>query len=237
MSDDRFATTRWTMVMNAGRHGSVEAEQALSALCEAYWFPIYSFIRRQGKTKEDAEDLAQSFFASLLDRQGLGRPDQSNGKFRSYLLAAVKNFLANSRDRDHALKRGGRITHLSLDWESADSRFSLVNQHSGSPDQDFDREWALALLARVISLLGAEFSRTGRDGEFTVLKEYLTGGKGDLPYDDAARTLGMEAGAIRVRVHRLRKRYRELLKQEIASTLLDPSMVDEELSSLMVAFR
>ena len=236
MNDDRFATTRWTMVMNAGRHGSAEAETALAALCETYWFPIYSFIRRHGRTKEDAEDLTQSFFAALLDRQVFGQLDQEQGKFRAFLLATVKNYLSNARDKAHALKRGGGITHLSLDWQSADSRFAIAGNDGRSPDQEFDREWALTLLARVISLLGDEFSRSGRAGEFGVLKGYLTGAKDGMPYEDAARLLDMESGAVRVRVHRLRKRYRELLKQEISSTLADPAMVDDELSALMRAF-
>ncbi|RYD36113.1 MAG: sigma-70 family RNA polymerase sigma factor [Verrucomicrobiaceae bacterium] len=236
MNDDRFATTRWTVVMNAGRHGSAEAETALAALCETYWFPIYSFIRRHGRPKEDAEDLTQAFFARLLDRRAIGQPDQTQGKFRAFLLASVKNFLANEWDRNRAVKRGGGVIHLSLDWQSADSRFAIEGNDGRSPDQEFDREWALTLLARVISLLGDEFSRSGRAGEFAVLKGYLTGAKDGMPYEEAARLLDMESGAVRVRVHRLRKRYRELLKQEISSTLVDPAMVDEELAALMGAF-
>jgi RNA polymerase sigma factor (sigma-70 family) len=237
MSDGHFATTRWTMVINAGRPGSVEAEKALAALCETYWFPIYSFIRRHGRKKEDAEDLTQSFFVALLDRRIFGQLDQEQGKFRAFLLATVKNYLSNAWDRDHALKRGGGISHLSLDWESADSRFAIACADGRTPEQDFDREWALTLLARVLSLLGDEFSRSCRAEEFGVLKGYLTGAKGELPYEEAARLLDMEAGAVRVRVHRLRKRYRELLKQEISSTLADPARIDEELSALMDAFR
>ncbi len=236
MSDDHFATTRWTIVMNAGLHGSVEAETALAALCETYWFPIYSFIRRHGRSKEDAEDLTQSFFAALLDRRAFGGLDQAQGRFRAFLLASAKNFMANAWDRSRAVKRGGGAVHLSLDWESADSRFAIAGDDGRSPEQEFDREWAVTLLARVIALLGGEFSRSGREEEFGVLKHYLTGAKGELPYEDAARLLDMEAGAVRVRVHRLRKRYRELLKQEISSTLADPGMVDEELSALMGAF-
>lgn len=236
MSDGRFATTRWTMVMNAGRHGSVEAEKALAALCETYWFPIYSFIRRHGRSKEDAEDLTQSFFAALLDRGAFGQLDQAQGKFRAFLLSTVKNYLSNARDREQALKRGGGLIHLSLDWESADSRFAIACGDGRTPEQDFDREWALTLLARVLSMLGDEFSRSGRAEEFGVLKCYLTEAKGWMPYEDAARLLDMEAGAVRVRVHRLRKRYRELLRQEISSTLTDPAMAEEELSALMSAF-
>lgn len=236
MSDGRFATTRWTMVMNAGRHGSVEAEKALAALCETYWFPIYSFIRRHGRSKEDAEDLTQSFFAALLDRGAFGQLDQAQGKFRAFLLSTVKNYLSNARDREQALKRGGGLIHLSMDWESADSRFAIACGDGRTPEQDFDREWALTLLARVLLLLGDEFSRSGRAEEFGVLKCYLTEAKGGMPYEDAARLLDMEAGAVRVRVHRLRKRYRELLRQEISSTLADPAMAEEELSALMSAF-
>ncbi|WAC18273.1 sigma-70 family RNA polymerase sigma factor [Luteolibacter sp. SL250] len=237
MSDGRFATTRWTLVMNAGLHGSAEAETALAALCETYWFPIYSFIRRHGRSKEDAEDLTQAFFAALLDRRAFGQLDQEQGKFRGFLLATVKNFLSNARDRERALKRGGGIAHLSLDWESADSRFAIACGDGRTPDEEFDREWALTLLARVLSLLEDEFSHSGRAEEFGVLKGHLTGKEAGMPYEDAARLLDMEAGAVRVRVHRLRKRYRELLKQEISSTLVHPAMVEEELSALMGAFR
>ena len=235
MNEDRFATTRWTMVMAAGRSGG-GAEKALGDLCQAYWFPLYAYVRRRGYAKEDAEDLTQSFFADLLGRKSFAELNDGQGRFRAFLLAALKHFLANEWDKATARKRGGSITHLSLDWQSADMRFEIADHEGMTPDREFDREWALTLLARVLAALGEEFSRVGTAGEFEVLKPYLTTGKGEIAYDDAAARLGMDAGALRVRVHRLRKRYRELLKQEIAGTLDNPAIVDEELRALMGAF-
>lgn len=236
MGEDHFATTHWTMVMNAGRTGTAEAEKALAGLCEAYWFPLYAYIRRHGRSKEDAEDLTQAFFLRLLDRGDFAGLDDGRGRFRAFLLASVKHFLANEWDKASAVKRGGSITHLSLDWQSADTRFGIADQGNMAPDREFDREWALTLLARVLGTLEEEFSRQGRSAEFMVLKSFLTSGKGEIPYEEAARLLEMDSGAVRVRVHRLRKRYRELLKQEIAGTLTDLEMVDEELAVLLGAF-
>lgn len=235
MNEDRFATTRWTLVMAAGHPGG-DAEKALGELCQAYWFPLYAYVRRRGYAKEDAEDLTQSFFADLLGRKSFTGLSDGQGRFRAFLLAALKHFLANEWDKATARKRGGSITHLSLDWQSADMRFEIADHEGMTPDREFDREWALTLLARVLATLGNEFSRLGKAGEFGVLKPYLTAGKGEIAYDEAAARLGMDAGALRVRVHRLRKRYRELLKQEIAGTLDNPAIVDEELRALMGAF-
>lgn len=236
MGEDHFATTRWTMVMEAGRAGTAEAEKALAGLCGIYWFPLYAYVRRHGRSKEDAEDLTQAFFARLLNQGGLNRLDSSNGRFRAFLLASLKNFLANEWDRAASQKRGGSITHLSLDWESADTRFAIADGAAPSPEVSFDREWALTLLERVVVMLGAEFAAQGKGREFERLKGYLTTAEDDVRYEEIAAQLGIENGAMRVRVHRMRKRYRELLKGEIASTLEDPAMVDEELAVLMRAF-
>ena len=236
MRDDHFATTSWTMVMDAGRAGTAEAEKALAALCEIYWFPLYAYIRRHGRSKEDAEDLTQAFFGSLLNQGGLNRLDSANGRFRAFLLASLKNFLANEWDRATAKKRGGGIPHLSLDWESADTRFAIADGAAPSPEVSFDREWALMLLERVVGMLGAEFRTQGKQHEFELLKGFLTSAGGDALSGEIAARLGIETGALRVRIHRMRKRYRELLKAEIASTLSDPVMVDEELAVLLGAF-
>ncbi len=225
------------MVLAAGRAGDSMADTALEELCQAYWFPLYAYVRRRGHSREDAEDLTQGFFADLLGRRSFRTVDDGQGKFRAFLLAALKHYLANEWDKASARKRGGSITHLSLDWESADSRFAIADRDGMGPDREFDREWALTLLERVLRRLEAEFSRMGKEAEFRVLKPYLTSGKGEIPYEDAAGELGMDAGALRVRVHRLRRRYRELLKQEIAGTLADGAVVEEELQVLMVAFQ
>ncbi len=230
--DGFFATTRWTVVRAAGQAASPSVDEALESLCTAYWFPLYAYVRRHGFYKEDAEDLTQAFFAKLLERQDFAGLKRENGRFRAFLLAALKNFLSNERDRAGRLKRGGNITHFPLDWQSADSQFQIADGAQIPPDAAYDREWAVALLERVISKLREE-SATDR---FEHFKDYLTVGKGEIPYATAAAALAMDEGAVRVAVHRLRKRYRELLRTEVADTLADPAMVDEELAVLLRAF-
>ncbi|MGL4400170.1 MAG: RNA polymerase sigma factor [Luteolibacter sp.] len=230
--DGFFATTRWTMVRAAG----ASAGEALESLCTAYWFPLYAYVRRQGFSKQDAEDLTQAFFAKLLVRRDFAALKQENGRFRAFLLAALKNFLANERDRAGRLKRGGNITHFSLDWQSADTQFQIADSRQIPPDAAYDREWAVALLERVISKLRRESVTEGKGERFEKLKCYLTMGKGEIPYASAAAVLALDEGAVRVAVHRLRKRYRELLRHEVAETLADPAMVDRELAVLLGAF-
>jgi RNA polymerase sigma-70 factor (ECF subfamily) len=230
--DGFFATTHWTMVRAAGE----SASEALEALCSAYWFPLYAYVRRHGFSKEDAEDLTQAFFAKLLERRDFGGLKQENGRFRAFLLAALKNFLANERNRAGRMKRGGNITHLSLDWGSADTQFRIADGGQVPPDAAYDREWALALLERVIVRLGEESAADDKTERFERMKPFLTMGKGEIPYASAAADLDMDEGAVRVAVHRLRKRYRELLREEIAHTLSDPAMVEEELAVLLGAF-
>jgi RNA polymerase sigma factor (sigma-70 family) len=230
--DGFFATTRWTMVRAAG----ASAGDALETLCSAYWFPLYAYVRRHGFSKEDAEDLTQAFFAKLLKRQDFAELKQENGRFRAFLLAALKNFLSNERDRAGRLKRGGAITHFTLDWQSADTQFQISDSSKPSPDQAFDREWAVALLELVIVRLRDEWTADGKAERFEQMKIFLTSGKGEISYAQAAADLRMEEGALRVAAHRLRKRYRELLRHEVAHTLSDPAMVEEELAVLLGAF-
>ncbi len=218
------------------RAAGASAADALETLCSAYWFPLYSYVRRHGFSKEDAEDLTQAFFAKLLGRRDFAGLKQENGRFRAFLLAALKNFLANERDRAGRLKRGGNITHFPLDWQSADTQFQFADSGQIPPDAAYDREWAVALLERVISKLRDESVAEGKAERFEQLKSYLTAGKGEIPYATAAVALLMDEGAVRVAVHRLRKRYRELLRSEVADTLSDPAMVDEELAVLLGAF-
>jgi DNA-directed RNA polymerase specialized sigma24 family protein len=232
-SDGFFATTRWTLVMAAG---GAEAAGALEELCAAYWFPVYSYVRRRGFTREDAEDLTQGFFASLLARGDIAGLRKENGKFRAFLLAAVKHFLSNERDKLGRQKRGGGALHLSLDWQEADARFSIADQSSLSPDAAFDREWATALLERVLVALESDAVVAGEGGRFDHLRSYLSFDREQIPYAAAATALGIEEGAVRVAVHRLRGRYRKRLRQEIARTLASPDQVDEELRVLMSAF-
>jgi RNA polymerase sigma-70 factor (ECF subfamily) len=233
---DIFVTTRWTVVLAAGRGRTPQADRALEELCRAYWFPLYAYVRRRGYAREDAEDSVQAFFARFLARNYLAGLSAERGRFRAFLLASLKNFLANEWKKSRRLKRGGGETVLSLDWETADTKFQVAATNEPSPDQAFDREWAVALLAQVIERLRAECVAEGRGGQFEQLKVFLTAGKGAVPHAAVAKALGLEEGAVRVAVHRLRKRYRELLRDEIAHTLADPAQVDEEMRALFSAF-
>lgn len=223
-------------MLAAGRQRSPQAARALEELCQTYWFPLYAYVRRRGHTKEDAEDLTQSFFTRLLENNPFAKLDGENGKFRAFLLASLKHFIANERDKAHALKRGGGQPNLSLDWQTADSQFQIATVNEPSPDKAFDREWALALLAKVIDRLQNECAADGKAKLFKHLKMFLMAGKAESAQRDTAAALGMEEGAVRVAVHRLRKRYRQLLRDEIANTLADAALVDEEMRALFGAF-
>jgi RNA polymerase sigma factor (sigma-70 family) len=235
---DIFVTTRWTVVLAAGCKATPQAERALEELCATYWFPLYAYVRRRGYTKADAEDLTQAFFARFLEKNYLASLKAERGRFRAFLLASLKNFLINEWDKSQRLKRGGGVAHLSLDWEDADSKFQfqIAATSEPSPDKAFDREWAVALLAHVIERLRKECEADGKGRQFDQLKIFLTAGKGTVPQADIARALGIDEGAVRVAAHRLRKRYRELLRDEIAHTLSDPAQVDEEMRALFGAF-
>lgn len=233
--NDIFATTHWTVVLAAGRKHTPQSDTALEQLCKTYWFPLYAYVRRRGHSKEDAEDLTQAFFAKFLEKNYLENLSNERGRFRAFLLASLKHFLANEWDKSQRQKRGGGAAHLSLDWQTADTQFQVASK-GASPDQEFDREWAVALLAKVIESLQTEFKAEGRSRQFFELKKFLSAGKGEVSYADAARNLEMEEGAVRVAAHRLRKRYRQLLRDEIAQTLSDPAQVEEEMRSLFGAF-
>ncbi len=233
---DIFATTQWTVVLAAGNRATPQSDLALEELCRAYWFPLYAYVRRRGYTREDAEDLTQAFFARFLARNYLEGLSAERGRFRAFLLVSLKHFLANEWDKSQRQKRGGKITHLSLDWQTADTQFQVAATHEPTPDRAFDREWAVALLAKVIERLQAEGEAEGKGKQFEQLKVFLTVGKGELSHAEAAQKLGMNETAVRVAVHRLRKRYRQLLRDEIAQTLADAADVDEEMRALFGAF-
>ncbi|HLP78564.1 MAG TPA: RNA polymerase sigma factor [Candidatus Paceibacterota bacterium] len=233
---DIFATTHWTVVLAAGRRHTPQSDQALEDLCRAYWFPLYGYVRRRGHSKEDAEDLIQAFFERFLTRNYLEGLSAERGRFRAFLLASLKHFAINEWKKSQRQKRGGGETPFSLDWSTADTQFQVASTAEPSPDKAFDREWALALLAKVIERLRSECEADGRGNQFAELKIFLTAGKGALPHAEAAKRLGMDEAAVRVAVHRLRKRYRQLLRDEIAHTLSDPAQVDEEMRALFGAF-
>ncbi|HXG48821.1 MAG TPA: sigma-70 family RNA polymerase sigma factor [Methylomirabilota bacterium] len=232
---DAFVTTRWTVVLSAGRKSSPDADRALAELCQTYWYPLYAYVRRQGHTKEDAEDLTQAFFARFLEKNYLEGLAAERGKFRAFLLAALKHFLANEWDRSQRQKRGAGVVHLSLDWHSAEERFHLDPPDPSSPDKAFDREWALALLEKVMTRLRQECGVEGKAALFEQARGYLQIGEAAIPYATAARALGLDEGAVRVAVYRLRQRYRQLLRNEIAQTLADPAQAADELRSLQAA--
>src|SRR5208282_630665 len=233
---DIFATTHWTVVLAAGKRHTPQSDGALEELCRTYWFPLYAYVRRRGHTKADAEDLTQAFFARFLAKNYLEGLRAERGRFRAFLLASLKHFLTNEWKKSQRLKRGGGEAFLSLDWQTADTKFQVAATAEPSPDKAFDREWALALLAKVIERLQKECEAGGKAKLFEQLKTFLTAGKDGTSQAAVAKALGMEEGAVRVAIHRLRKRYRQLLRDEIAQTLADAADVDEEMRALFGAF-
>ncbi len=233
---DLFVTTRWTVIVAAGGKASLEAEAALQELCRTYWYPLYAYVRRQGWSREDSEDLTQAFFSKILGNTNLSVLDSEKGRFRRFLLASLKHFLANEWDKLRAQKRGGGQVPLSLDWQSADTLYSSTSADNLSPDKLYDRAWAVTLLERVIGLLHLECVAEGKGEMFERLKDFLTLEKSAISYEQAATTLNISEGAARVTVHRLRKRYRELLRDEIAQTLLHGAQVEDEMRALFLAF-
>jgi len=227
-----FATTRWSLVLHA-REDSVGAHDALSALCRAYWYPLYAFVRRQGCSPHDAQDLTQDFFARLIAKGWLDDVARERGRFRSFLLAAMKHFLANEWDKARAQKRGGGAECISIDEAIAEGRYRDEPASVETAEKLFDRRWACTLLDQVLARLRAEMIAAGRGVQFDALKPCLTGEK---PHHAAlAAQLGLSEGAVKVAVHRLRDRYRALLRTEIAQTVADPSEVDDELRHLFAA--
>ena len=233
---DIFATTHWTVVLAAGKRHTPQSDRALEELCRSYWFPLYAYVRRRGHGKEDAEDSVQAFFARFLAKNYLAGLSAERGRFRAFLLASLKHFLINEWKKSQRLKRGGGDKNLLLDWQTADTKFQVAATNEPSPDKAFDREWALALLAKVIKRLQKECEADGKAKLFEQLKTFLTAGKGESAQSETAKSLGMEEGAVRVAIHRLRKRYRQLLRDEISQTLTDPAQVDEEMRALFGAF-
>lgn len=228
-----FATTRWTRVL-AARGASEEAHQALSDLCAAYYAPVVTFLQRSGRDEDSARDLAHEFFARVLARRSLAGAEPARGRFRSYLLGALKHFVADARDRDHAAKRGGGKPAIPLANESDTSTgVQLADPTSSAPDQEFDRRWALTVLDRALNALEAEHIANGKVAQFMALKPWLTGDSANLRQSNAAALLGVTEGAVRVAVSRLRRRFRELVKTEIARTVEDPARVVEELRYLL----
>ena len=228
-----FPTTRWTLVVAAADPQRKDARPALVSLCEGYWYPLYASIRRRGYPADEAQDLTQEFFIRLLDGRYLDRADPDKGRFRAFLLTSVKFFLADEADRNRAQKRGGGNV-LSLEFPSGEERYQREPGHDETPERIFERRWALAVLDRVMEKLRSEFVQNGRLEHFERLKVVLLG-HSDAPYATLACEMNISEGALKVAVHRLRKRYRELFRQEIADTVADPGDVESELRFLAAA--
>jgi RNA polymerase sigma-70 factor (ECF subfamily) len=211
---------------------SPDGDAALATLCETYWYPLYAFLRSRHHSAEDAQDLTQAFFARLLEKGAIRQADPARGRFRSFLLVSLKHFVANERDRAIATKRGGGVPILSLEIDTAEGRFQMEPPSDETPERVFDRRWALALLDRVMSQLGAETSGRGNPAQFDHLKVYLTGDHPHLSYAETASGLETSEGAIKVAVHRLRRRFRDLVHEEIAHTVSSPEEIEDELRHL-----
>ena len=227
-----FRTTHWSIVLSA-KGDSTGAHESLAKLCQTYWYPLYAFVRRQGMSEHDAQDLTQEFFARLLEKGWLDGVERERGRFRSWLLASMKHFLANEWDRANRLKRGGGQTVLSLDAETAEARYALEPADPVTADRIFERRWALTLLEQVLERLRWEFAAAGKEKLFDEFKAALTGGKMDYP--EIAARLNLNEGAVRVAVHRLRLRYRDLVRAEIAETVATEDEVDAEVQHLFAA--
>jgi RNA polymerase sigma-70 factor (ECF subfamily) len=231
-----FGTTHWSVVLTAGRSDTTQAQAALETLCQTYWYPLYAYMRRRGHSPEDAQDLTQEFFARLLAGNWVGDADRAKGRFRTFLLTALNRFLANEWDRQHALKRGGFAPVLSIDEELAESRFASEPAHNLQPDVLFERQWAMALLERTVARLREEYAATGRARLFECLQGCLAKDESALPYAEIAVRLNLTEAAIKMAVQRLRARYREILRAEIADTVSSPEEIEEEIRHLFSAF-
>lgn len=229
-----FVTTHWSVVLAAGRNDTTRAQAALEQLCRTYWHTLYHYVRRRGFSPDDAQDLTQEFFVHFLERHAVAAADPARGRFRSFLLSSLKNFLADEWDKARALKRGGGRV-ITVDFQAEEMRLCDESAQSLSPDKAFDRRWAVAVLEQVYRRLEEEAHGQGKAGQFVVLRRALMGGRGAVPSAEMAAALGLSDGAVRVAVHRLRQRYRELLRELIADTVSSPAEVEAEFRYLLEA--
>jgi DNA-directed RNA polymerase specialized sigma24 family protein len=235
-SSDRqewFATTHWSVVVNAGHDSGPGAREALESLCRAYWYPLYCFVRRQGFSAADAEDLTQGFLAHLLERKALQKVSQQKGRFRSFLLAALKYFLADERDKERAQKRGGGCAVVSLDEEGAEERYQQECSGELTAERLYERRWAMAVLDRAFVRLREEFAAAGKAALYDELRGLQDEASEAAPYSEVAARLGMPLNTLKSHVHRFRQRYRELLCEEVAQTVSSPAEIAEEVRHLI----
>jgi RNA polymerase sigma factor (sigma-70 family) len=227
-----FATTHWSVVVAARHENPQTAREALAQLCEAYWYPLYAYIRRRTNSVQDAQDLTQEFFARLFEQRLYATADPERGRFRAFLLTACKRFVANEWHKARTVRRGGGRPLLTLDFDAAESKLGVVAVDKDSPEELYDRQWAIALLEQVLEQLRAEYAAKGRLPHFETLKCFLTGSPEGATYANAARALGISETTAKVAVHRMRRRYRELLRSEIGQTVERPEEVDDEIRHL-----
>lgn len=228
-----FVATRWTVVLAAVQKDAPESAAALEQLCRVYWYPLYAYVRRMGRSCQDAEDLTQEFFARLLAKDYLAAVEPERGRFRTFLLMAFKRFLADEWDKSQAQKRGGGRKPLSLDTSIAEDRYQAEWVEEMTPERIYDHRWALTLLDQAMSRLQAEFKQAGKEGDFERLKGLLTAEKGSINQAEVAASLGMTEGALRVAVFRLRRRFREVFQNEIAQTVISPEEIEVEIRHLL----
>ena len=233
----RFAETHWSIVLSAAeKRGDTHALQARENLCRIYWPPLYAFIRRRGNNPQDAQDLTQEFFARLLEKDFLASVDQSKGRFRSFMLAALKHFLCNESDHQHAQKRGGGAPLLSLDAHDADSHAGFEAAQNITPEVDFQRRWAAALLAESLARLRRAYAAEGKEPLFEAIKHTLTEDRSTISYATLGERIGLSEAAVKMAVHRLRTRYREAIRAEIGATVADPAEIEDELREVLRAY-
>jgi RNA polymerase sigma factor (sigma-70 family) len=229
-----FHTTRWTIVMNAAQSQAQGGPAALAELCRLYWYPLYIFARRRGHSPDDAEDLTQSFFLHLLEHRALGGVDRLKGKFRSFLLASFQNHISDAFDRAHRLKRGGGKEFVPLDAEEAEERYRREPVEFLTAEKIFDARWAMTVLGEAMRKLRQEYATAGKTDTFETLKVFLDPNSSVAPptYDEIANRLQVSTGGVKTLVHRLRKRYTALLREEVGRTVSDPAEIDEEIHAL-----
>ena len=230
--DAVFVTTHWSLVLAARRSDSTRAEAALASLCRTYWYPLYAYVRRRGYATEDAQDLTQEFFARLLERRWLGQADRQRGRFRTFLLSEMSHFLANEWDKAQAQKRGGAVQLVPLQLDTAETRYGKEPADPFTPEQAYERRWAVTLLDEVLQRLQKKCVAEGKAELFEALKPCLVGESDSHPYATLAMKLRLSEGAVKVAVHRLRQWFRQLLRDEIANTVAAPAEVDEEMHHL-----
>jgi len=227
-----FATTHWSVVLAAGQSTDAQASEALEQLCRAYWYPLYAFVRREGSSAVDAQDLTQEFFARLLEKNYLAQVERQKGKFRSFLLAALRHFLADQRDRARAVKRGGGADCLSLDAQTAEQRYCLEPVDRMDAEKIYERRWAMTLLEQALTRLRDENIAAGKLELFERLRDFVAG-ESDISSAEAAAQMGLTESAVKSALHRLRQRYRELVREEVAHTVAGPAEIDAELRYLI----